>query len=371
MLDYGAGDYVWSVHEGARGLPPEKRVPAMRAGGGSWAWGSKLMREPGYDAAQTAPRLLAAVGTADGLDGVVTPRMEVDVAGQLFPKKGEGPIELGTTTLRFAVGVNPEPKPGDLVLKVGHHDVGIDADSGKLAVHGDSVRDPKGIDPKKVIVSVPPKTLQQIPPTPDFRFLGRPGTETYLLPQAVLGKHVHGEVDPHLWHSGPNAIAMVQAIRDKLISVDPPGAQTYQDNADAYIDEIKRVDVEMRDAVSRVPKEHRNLVTAHDGYSYLAKTYGLDVAGFVTPNPAVEPSTRDMVALTSTLRNLQVPAVFVEPSLAGRAKDLREVAHNNHIQVCTIRGDNFDPKVTTYLQLMHVNAETIQRCLAQPAPAKN
>ena len=66
---------------------------------------------------------------------------------------------------------------------------------------GGGVRTQKRLDPDKTVVWVPPKALTEIPPSPAFRFLGHPGSPIHQLPQAVLGAHVHGEIDPHLWMS--------------------------------------------------------------------------------------------------------------------------------------------------------------------------
>ena len=72
-----------------------------------------------------------------------------------------------------------------------------------------------------VVIEVPTRALTTIPGEASFRFIGEAGTNVYMLPQAVLGKHVHGDIDPHLWHDVHNAQAYVRVIRDSLISVDP------------------------------------------------------------------------------------------------------------------------------------------------------
>ncbi len=83
------------------------------------------------------------------------------------------------------------------MIDSGHLDI-----AGDLAKHSIDLRDQnKRFDPATTVVSIPSSVLQPIPPDPAYRFLGRPGSDTYLLPQAVLGKHIHGEVDPHLRHS--------------------------------------------------------------------------------------------------------------------------------------------------------------------------
>lgn len=44
-------------------------------------------------------------------------------------------------------------------------------------------------------------------------------------------EEAHGEEDPHIWQSVPNAETMVVNARDALIQVDPEGAEIYRANA--------------------------------------------------------------------------------------------------------------------------------------------
>lgn len=270
----------------------------------------------------------------------------------------DGEDQLGGGTITFAVGVNPA-EMGKTVLDKGHEDITVDVDNGGIRIIGDSGEH----DTDQTIIAVPNSALQQIPGSPEFRFMGRPGSETFLLPQAVLGKHVHGELDPHLWHNVANAIAYVKLIRDNLIAVDPAGAREYEGNADRYLAELAEVDEYLRASISAIPEARRHLVTTHDGYHYLGDAYGLSIAGFVTPNPSVEASTRDLIALTHTLENLRVPAVFLEPNLARRSNTLTETAQRLKIHVCRIYGDSFDEEVSTYTDMMRYNADSLHRCL--------
>lgn len=272
-------------------------------------------------------------------------------------------------TVRVAVGVDPaQAAPGLQVVDHGHVDIAtvVEPEASRIVLRGDA---PPDVDPSDAVVVVPNTTLQPIPPERSFRFLGTPGEETYLLPQAVLGRHVHGELDPHIWHDVESMKAVVNVVRDTLSSADPRNAAAYAAHARAYQRELDDADAQMRAAVESVPEHNRNLVTTHHGYSYLGRAYGMRIAGFVTPNPSVQASPRDLMALTRTLENLEVPAVFLEPELAGRANELTETAAHLGVEVCTIRGDSLDPPgagpATTYVDLIRVNAEQIQTCLSE------
>jgi anchored repeat ABC transporter substrate-binding protein len=276
------------------------------------------------------------------------------------------PIPLGQATFTFAVGVRPPG--GRIVLEQGHADITADLDDGRLV----ALYDPEGggehtqrrHDPAAVIIAVPSKGIAEVPAGRELRFLGRPGEQIYQLPQAVLGKHVHGEIDPHLWQDVRNAMAYAELIRDTLIARDPAGAKRYRANADRYLARLDALDRHVRRAIAAIPRAHRFLVTTHDAFGYLAHAYDIEVAGFVTPNPAVEPSLADRRKLTETIRNLHVPAVFVEPTLAARSSTLREVAGETGARLCPIYSDTLDDTVGTYEDMMRFNARSLRRCLS-------
>lgn len=295
---------------------------------------------------------------------------ELTLAGALDTGDGE-PRPVGEATFRFAVGIDPhtvEVGPGRRILDAGHTDLTVDLDRGELYAYADPEvgTDQEAVPADQVVIDVPNRAVETVPDDPAFAFLGRPGARVHQLPQAVLGRHVHGEIDPHLWQDVANARAYVQLIRDTLVEADPDAAATYEDGAAAYLDELDELDRYVAGTLARIPEHRRQLVTTHDAFGYLAEAYDMTVAGFVVPNPAQEPSAQQVARLTETIRNLQVPAVFIEPNLAERASVLRQVADDQDVDVCTIYGDAFDEHVTGYVGMMRHNADELLRCLGTP-----
>ncbi|WP_327371190.1 anchored repeat ABC transporter, substrate-binding protein [Streptomyces sp. NBC_01217] len=278
------------------------------------------------------------------------------------------PQQLGKGTFTFAVGVDPHTVagPGDTILDEGHTDLTVDIDSGRMSAFTDlrtKGRVQEEIPPGDVVIDVPNRALEKVPGDKRFAFLGTPGAEIHQLPQAVLGKHVHGEIDPHLWQDVQNAKAYVQLIRDTLKKQDPEGAKTYEANSRSYEGELDAVDAYVRDRIAEIPSGERQLITTHDAFGYLAEAYDMTVAGFVVPNPAQEPSADDVEKLSTTIRNLKVPAVFMEPNLVQRATVLDQVAEDQHVKVCMLYGDAFDQRTRHYTDMMRHNADELRSCL--------
>ena len=301
---------------------------------------------------------------------------------------GATPTPVGEGTAVFAVGTPPEDVAAAedrRVLSAGHADITVNLTTKRVelasdadALSGDEASAPcvgassagsvvastmECTDLDHVVIEVPTRALTTIPGEASFRFIGEPGTNVYMLPQAVLGKHVHGDIDPHLWHDVHNAQAYVRVIRDSLISVDPAGEATYRTNAAAYLTRLDELDATMASTIATIPSERRKLVTTNDAYAYLANAYGLTVAGFVAPNPSVEPSIADRIKLQATLSDSSIPAVFLEPNLARTRSTLRTAATDAGVDICPLYGDTLDNQAPTYIDMMQHNARSLARCL--------
>ena len=301
---------------------------------------------------------------------------------------GATPTPVGEGTAVFAVGTPPEDiaaAEDRRVLSAGHADITVNLTTKRVelasdadALSGDEALAPcvgassagsvvastmECTDLDHVVIEVPTRALTTIPGEASFRFIGEPGTNVYMLPQAILGKHVHGDIDPHLWHDVHNAQAYVRVIRDTLISVDPGGEATYRANAAAYLTRLDELDATVASTIASIPSERRKLVTTNDAYAYLANAYGLTVAGFVAPNPSVEPSIADRIKLQATLTDSSIPAVFLEPNLARTRSTLRTAATDAGVDICPLYGDTLDDQAPTYIDMMEHNARSLARCL--------
>ena len=346
----------------------------------------------------------------------------VQFKARLRPVKGKN-VEFKTATFTFAVGVDAAAvakREGRVVLGPGHGDVSVDLEAGRITLVADkqasgqawpsaaktaSANSPSAapspggsasptssapsptpsdgasapsqsdvvvagaahvpghvaLDPQRVVVDVPTRTLAQVPQ--GYGFVGRAGTQAYILPQAVLGKHVHGEIDPHLWHDVHNAAAYVKVICAKLKQVDPAGASVYEANAARYLNQLAQLDTQVKSTLDTISEANRQLVTTNDAYAYLANAYGLKVAGFVAPNPASEPSLADRRKLAATIKDLHIKAVFIEPNLARTRSTLKVVASEAGVKVCPLYGDTLDNQAPTYQAMMRFNANSLARCL--------
>ena len=363
--------------------PPGGRVVAFRTD----TFGTPVVLVDSADPERTATLPVGAhthVSWSFSSPGYYSLEFEAESPAHPHPARG---------VVQVAVGVDPYSHPAvpvvRHVLERGHADITADWAGGTVVVLGDA---PGGItaqatqadavkaeavpapdDPAQrpryvatdSVVYVPPTTVFPIPPLPEFRFLGPRGAEVYLLRQAVVGTHVHGDVDPHAWLSAANGVAYVSQIEESLSGLDPARRVEFQRNAQMLRGEILAADALLRQAIAAIPPAHRNLVSTHDGFGYLAGEYGLRRAGVVAPHSAAEATPRDIAALGAALRDLGVPAVFVGPQSSSHQEVLRRVAAAHGVRVCVLYGDVLDPAqgVRGYVDLLQVDARTLLECL--------
>jgi zinc/manganese transport system substrate-binding protein len=124
--------------------------------------------------------------------------------------------------------------------------------------------------------------------------------------------HDHGTLDPHAWQSVANVKIYVANIRDGLAAADPAGKAAYEANAAAYLAKLDALEAEIRDAVERIPRDRRKIITSHDAFGYFQKAYGV---AFVAPqgvSTEAEASARDVGRIIQQIRREKIPAVFLE-----------------------------------------------------------
>lgn len=283
-------------------------------------------------------------------------------------KNGKEQRELGENVVRFVVGVDPNGKASH-IINSGHVDITAHLSGGISLLADNHTGKKEKLNPRETVFAVPYSAVTKIP-NQDWHFLARPGQEIFILAQAVAGRHVHGEIDPHLWHDVKNTIAYVETIRDELAKLDPENVKKYRENTANYVDKLQRLDRWMRSVIASIPQKQRTLVTTHDSFGYLAKAYGLEVAGFVAPNPSLEPSVQQLANLSRTLQNIGGKAVFIEPNSRTHVNELFSLAHQAEVKICKIYSDTFTKEIDSYLKLMIENGKSLKSCLdPQSLPA--
>ncbi|NRB08508.1 MAG: metal ABC transporter substrate-binding protein [Richelia sp.] len=129
-----------------------------------------------------------------------------------------------------------------------------------------------------------------------------------------------GKPNPHAWMSPKLAVKYVENIRDALIKLDPANAEIYTNNAQAYKEQIKKIDKKLQETVEKIPSDRRFMVTCEGAFSYLAKDYGLKEVYLWAVNAEKQATPQQVKQVITTVRNNQVPVVFCESTVSADAQ---------------------------------------------------
>jgi manganese/zinc/iron transport system substrate-binding protein len=127
-----------------------------------------------------------------------------------------------------------------------------------------------------------------------------------------------GTHDPHLWFDVALWSRALPHVAEAFAAADPGGAARYQQNLAAYQQELRALDVWVRERVAEVPAGQRVLVTAHDAFGYFGRAYDMEVVGLQGISTVTEAGLADIAGLVDMLVDRKIKAVFVETSVSER-----------------------------------------------------
>ncbi|HVJ86686.1 MAG TPA: zinc ABC transporter substrate-binding protein [Caulifigura sp.] len=186
-----------------------------------------------------------------------------------------------------------------------------------------------------------------------------------------------GHADPHVWMDVSLWIQCLDPIVEALSAAAPAKADEFRANADAYREELKKLDDFARSAIRTIPPPQRTLVTAHDAFSYFAKAYGIEVKAVQGITTESEPGVDDVNTLVKFLVEKKIPALFVESSVSDRnlMAVLEGVAkHGGNVSVGgRLFSDAMGAEGTyegTYVGMIDHNVTVIVRALGGEAPQR-
>ena len=153
------------------------------------------------------------------------------------------------------------------------------------------------------------------------------------------------EDDPHIWHAVPNAIIMLNNIRDGLSRADAANAETYKANAAAYEQKLNDLDAYIKAQVATIPAANRKVVANHDAFGYYFERYGLTFVGSVIPSMDTnfQPSAKELADLVNKIKAQNVKAIFSESSVNPQLA--QQIAREAGVKVVdgALYGDTLGP----------------------------
>lgn len=120
-----------------------------------------------------------------------------------------------------------------------------------------------------------------------------------------------GAVDPHIWLSPTNVLAMLDLIHDVLVEINPGNSAIYAKNTKVAKNRTKlllRQGTGMVSAIKDTP-----YMVQHDGFGYIARDFGLTEIGYLQTMPGREPGAKHVSAMREVIKSKGVKCLFHEP----------------------------------------------------------
>ena len=170
----------------------------------------------------------------------------------------------------------------------------------------------------------------------------------------------HG-LDSHIWLDPKNAASFVKAIGKELSDADP-------DNADRYIDNVKRVTDVLDQLLVDVetdlkPVAGRTFIAFHDAYQHFEMRFGVRAAGAITINPEVGPGADHIRNIKTTIEKLGVSCIFSEPQFQSRMINVIVEGTGAKTAVLDPLGATLENGPSLYPEMIRTMARSISECL--------
>ena len=168
--------------------------------------------------------------------------------------------------------------------------------------------------------------------------------------------HHHHDVDNHIWLSPENAKLMVQNICAGLSAQYPDRTARFEENLKILLADLDALQAYGEAELSAL--SYRELITFHDGFSYLAGSFGLIILEAVEEESGSEASAAELKHLIQLTRDHGLPAIFTETNGSDSAASVisRETGAKIFQLDMAMAGDS-------WFEAMYHNIDTIKEAL--------
>ncbi len=199
--------------------------------------------------------------------------------------------------------------------------------------------------------------LLDMPEIPDTIIDASANISLLCAEDAHLHEHGHThEYDPHIWLSPANATKMAQNICKGLIQHFPQHADKLSDNMISLSKKLTDLEKYGKDCLSDL--SCNELITFHDGFSYMANAFELTILHAIEEESGSEASASEIIEIIDLINAHSVKAIFTEANGSTAAASI--IATETGIKCYSL-----DMAISgySYFDLMYQNIDTLKEAL--------
>ncbi len=169
--------------------------------------------------------------------------------------------------------------------------------------------------------------------------------------------HEHAcSYDPHIWLDPANAGIMAENICNALSSQYPQHRGAFEENLAKLQQELLAVSQYAATQLAGI--RTRQLITFHDGFSYLAQAYGLEIVHAIEEESGSEASAAELIEILELMETHHLQAVFTERYGSASAASIVAAETGSRVYQLdmAMAGDS-------YFDAMYHNIDTLKEAL--------
>ena len=166
----------------------------------------------------------------------------------------------------------------------------------------------------------------------------------------------HHETDPHIWLSPANAGIMASNICRGL-------TRQYPEYKDRFTENLRQLQMDLTalqeyGETALADLSCREIITFHDGFSYLADAFDLTILDAIEEESGSEASAKELIHMIEEVEHHALPAIFTEKSGSVSAAGIisRETGAKEYTLDMAMAGDS-------YFEAMYRNIDTLKEAL--------
>lgn len=173
-------------------------------------------------------------------------------------------------------------------------------------------------------------------------------------------------IDPHIWLNPQNVVREAEYIKNILSEKDPKNKNYYEQNFNDFKKNLDLLDADYKEQLSTF--SNRNIVVAHEAYSYLCNAYNLTQVAINGISADAEPSPAKMAEISDFVKNNNVKYIFTEELL--NKKTAETIANETGAQLLILSPfegltDEQIQNGDDYISVMYKNLENIKKALGE------
>ena len=166
--------------------------------------------------------------------------------------------------------------------------------------------------------------------------------------------HSH-ENDPHIWLNIENGRKMTETICLELCQSYPQYADIFKDNLETLYAKFSTLESK---AQTLTNLSSREMITFHDGFSYLAESFDLHIIKSIEEEAGSEASAQELIEIIHDVKSHNLSAIFTETSSGSSAATIIQAETGVGVYALDMALSERD-----YFEAMEHNIQTLKEAL--------